>query len=396
MRTGLILMLAVLVLALPTPLVACLWDNDTIAMERERFPEAHEMIAGMFVRHAPVYYQWRIEDRQSTPIEQRTPADYDDIAVAYDKLGQSDDAIATIRAKMQRWPSEGRYESEANLGTFYIHAGDFEQGLIHIEKAIQINPEAHFGREVYQKLLVEYVLAVRAADGDDALPLRKDPGLAYSIGAEPEEPAEERPAYLSTFPAFVLYMRATPRSEQDAELGRAVQGVLGMMRFGNPDSPILLEALGDLMLAGSFEGDAKMLASRAYLKAYYETDDADASAAYRVLAERAVAEQEHVELARVEADLKQEIAQGEAFFAQIEADETAWAQAGKDLDAEFAAKYYQAPVLAVQEPVKRLAPWFGLNFGSIALVGVALLVGVLLVAGLIYLLRHGPAYRSAV
>lgn len=67
--------------------MACAWDHDTIAMERQRFPEAHELIVGYFLRHSDVYYHWRIKDRLKTPFENRTPAQYDDIAVAYDKLG---------------------------------------------------------------------------------------------------------------------------------------------------------------------------------------------------------------------------------------------------------------------------------------------------------------------
>lgn len=52
----------------------------------------------------------------------------------------------------------GRYETAANLGTFYLHAGIFKKVLAYIEKALKINPDAHFGREKYQKLLVEYII----------------------------------------------------------------------------------------------------------------------------------------------------------------------------------------------------------------------------------------------
>ncbi|XAL99878.1 hypothetical protein OT109_00535 [Phycisphaeraceae bacterium D3-23] len=348
MRTFLALILAGLMLATPDMLQACEWDYDTIAMERERFPEAHELIAGLFVRHSPAHYEWRIEDREQTPLAQRTPADYDDIAVSYDKLGRQDEAIATIRAKMERWPDEGRYESHANLGTFHIHAGELEAGLEHIEKAIEINPEAHFGREIYQKLLVEYVLMVRAGEGESTLPLRDQAVFGFEAWDQSDEDAQGRPSYAESFSLFVLHMQGTDRADRDVELARAVKGILGMMRFGNYDSPILLEALGDLMLAVGLGVDAKMLASRAYLKASYETEG-DASAAYRVLAEEALEMQRGVTLAQVEADLKKEIAQGDAFFAEIEADQRAWAAAGKDLDAEFAAKYYKAPALDVAQ-----------------------------------------------
>ena len=122
---------------------ACLWDYDTLRMEREMFPWAHELIVGYFVRHSDEYYQWRIKDR-GTKGGRKTPQDYDDIAVAYDKLGQQDKAIATIQEKMEKWPDQGTYESHANLGTFHIHNGQFKEGLVHIEKAIEINPMSLF------------------------------------------------------------------------------------------------------------------------------------------------------------------------------------------------------------------------------------------------------------
>ena len=62
----------------------------------------------------------------------------------------------------------GRYETAANLGTFYFHAGKLAEGLPHIDRALAINPDAHFGRERVQKRLVEYVVARNKAG---ALPL---------------------------------------------------------------------------------------------------------------------------------------------------------------------------------------------------------------------------------
>ena len=74
--------IAAISLIVPEPGFACLWDYDTLAMERQRFPEAHELIAGHFVRHSDAYYEWRISDRTAKPVDQRTPLDFDDIAVA--------------------------------------------------------------------------------------------------------------------------------------------------------------------------------------------------------------------------------------------------------------------------------------------------------------------------
>ncbi|REJ90127.1 MAG: hypothetical protein DWQ35_16985 [Planctomycetota bacterium] len=300
-------------------------------MERQRFPEAHELIAGHFVRHSDAYYEWRISDRTAKSVDQRTPLDFDDIAVAYDKLGQHDQAIETIRAKIARWPEERRYESEANLGTFHIHAGRFEEGLQHIDRAIELNPEAHFGREVYQKLLVEYVIESRRRD--DQLPL------------------DDEESYGGTgFTAFVLAAQEAKAEDRLAEIQAAAEGIMGMMRFGRHDSPILLEALGDLLLSDGFHEDSKMLAARAYLRASYEVDDSASSTAYRQKARRALEMQIGRKTSEIEADLKREMEQGDAFFGQIAADERAWIASGSDLDTEFADKYYEAPELKVAHP----------------------------------------------
>lgn len=327
MRTGMVLLLACALLV-PTPLLACAWDYDTLQMERQRFPYAQELIAGQFLRHSDAYYQWRIEDRSAKPAEDRTPADYDDLAVAYEKLGEHDRAIEIMQEKITRWSEEGRYESEANLGTFLIHAGRYEAGLEHIERAIEINPEAHFGREVYQQLLVEYVLERRAEGA--TLPL-----------------SESECTGKTSFDAFVLKRQNTRSKDRPAEIQKAIKGVLGMLRFGNYRSPILLEALGDLLMVSYWQKDAKMLAARAYLKAAYEAQDPAAKASYRQQAEEVLDRQVARNLEQVEAELKREIAQGEAFYAGIEADETAWAAAGENLDQRYGEKYYRQPELTV-------------------------------------------------
>ena len=320
----LVIAITLLSVLFPRPCLACLWDYETLSMERERFPEAYELIAGHFVRHSDAYYSWRIADRQSKPQDQRSPLDYDDIAVAYDKLGQHDKAAETIRAKMERWPDERRYESEANLGTFHIHAGRLEKGMIHIKKAIAINPNAHFGREIYQQLLVECLLEQKA--GGENLPKSDETGRR---GAG--------------FGEFVLEHRYN--DDKTAEIQAAVKGVLGMMRFGHYDSPILLKALGDLLTSEHRDTDAKMLGARAYLKASYSAPNQEAAAAYRKMAVQAIELQAGRELEELEAELKSEMAQARELADQIAADEQAWIAQGLDLDAEFAKKYFDAPNL---------------------------------------------------
>ncbi|QDT26729.1 Tetratricopeptide repeat protein [Gimesia panareensis] len=326
MRTGMVLML-ICVLLVPTPLLACLWDSNTIAREKQRFPVARELIAGHFLRHSEAYYQWRIERGSQTAREDRSPGDYDILAVAYEKLGQHDRAIELIQEKIKRWPREGRYESEANLGTFLIHAGRYTEGLTHIDRALEINPDGHFGREIYQKYLVEYVLA------------QQDRGYQFPL-------SQGEAAGEGGFAEYVLRRQQIGDENRLSALREAYKGVMGMMWFGNHRSPALLEALGDLLLAEQEDQYDRMLAARAYLSASYEVQDPAASREYRKKAQSALAAPIDFELSDVEADLKQEIEQAEQLFQQIAVDESKWLSAGLDLNQQFSETYADEPILA--------------------------------------------------
>ena len=376
MRLCTLLIVAACLVYAPTSALACIWDRDTLAMERARFPEVNELIAGYFARHSPVYYQWRLDQVLAIPADQRKPADYDDLAASYDKLGEPQRAVDTMLEKIKRFPDQGVYESQANLGTFYIHNGQLEKGLVHIDKAIAINPDAHFGREVYQKLLVEYVLQQRAAG--QTLPLdtsAERAGFAAFV-------TRHLPLNADSFGGDV--------SQNDQEIKRAIKGILGMMRFGNYDSPILLEALGDLLWTQHEDhSGVQRLASRAYLKASMEVEDAAAAEAYREKARNALRMQDGVGLAKIEADLTNEIAKGDSFFAQIEADEQAWVRAGKDLDAEFAGKYYDEPAFDSSVSLGDKLNTLSINDQiQVVLIGIAILIGAAFLAGGLFLWRR--------
>ena len=87
-------------LGLSSVAVACMWDYDTIRMERTRFPGTLELITGKFLRHSPEFYEWRIANRlKRLETDPTNVAWLDDLAVAYDKTGQHDQAIATAIAE---------------------------------------------------------------------------------------------------------------------------------------------------------------------------------------------------------------------------------------------------------------------------------------------------------
>jgi len=312
----------------------CLWDHDTLAQERHRFPSVLELITGRFPRHSSDYYRWRIADREGRlAAGEQTPPIYDDLAVAHSKLGNDARAIEIMAAKEALFP--GLYETEANLGTFHLHAGHLERGLEHIARAIEINPEAHFGREVYQEFLGRYLLARRGEQKSTPLPLQAEP---ISVLEHP---------HLGYWDC-VLRERNVSRAGHEEELQRALRGVTGMLRFGNHDSPILLEVLSDLLLADQAR-DAKRLAARALLRASYLVGEEDALArdAYRAKARAAIETQtpspglaQNISLEQVEETFAVELADSEQWWAELEARERYWIAQGDDVDGRFADIYY--------------------------------------------------------
>lgn len=319
-----------LVAVMATSVTACLWDYDTLEMERQRFPSALELITGKFLRHSQELYQWRIGDRTRRIEQSPKPVLFDDLASAYDKVGDHAQAIEIMLGKAKQYP--GLYETHANLGTFYVHSGQLEKGLVELEKAIAINPDAHFGRERFQIHLVKYILS-RSDQFPPPLPLKN------------EEAAER-----DDFAAFVLNAEGGLTSgKEQAVIKDAVKGVLGMMRFGHYDSPILLEALGDLLRHGELENSAN-LAARCYLKASFEVSSEESKEAYRKYAAHSLrwqtpgkGESRQIKLNEVEWQLKKEIKEADAWFAQIANDERNWIKQRVDVDHAFSEKYYQEP-----------------------------------------------------
>ncbi len=322
-------------------LLACIWDRDTLQMERSRFPSALELITGKFRRHSPEYYQWRIADRLAKLETDPTSLPLlDDLAVAYEKTGDTAKAIEIMERKEQLAP--GKYETAANLGTFFVHAGDLESGLKWIRRAIEINPDAHFGREVVQQHVVEFLID-RRVEFPPTLPLS-----SYS-------------------PNFVDFLRekmgTERRLEAEGELLRRINhGLLGMVRFGNSDSPVLLELLGDALNAGRWPEDSSRLATRCYLKASYQTRGTPAEAKYRQLAKDGLGVQKNATFSDLETRFGVELADAASWYTELRENELRWIAEGGDVDAKYDAEYYADPVsvTTIEWPswMKLLSPWY--------------------------------------
>lgn len=224
---------------------ACLWDSDTLRHEADGLPGVVEAVTGFFPVYPDAYYERRIEIARERLAENPDRLEsYDDIAVSLDRLSDSAGAIEAILPKLAVIERVGvaagdhLYRYHANLGTFYAHrwvrAGadgtdltDLESAREHIARAIEINPEAHFGREFVQLTAIEWLLDPEAGQ-ESARWYGKYPTMASKLltqdelnGIEIEMPNE------------------------------AVDGLIGLIVLGNGwESVDVMMALGVMMQQG--------------------------------------------------------------------------------------------------------------------------------------------------
>jgi len=313
-------LLIVAVACLVRPAGACLWDYDTLRDEQRGLPTVAAVLAGKFERHADFYYEQRVRRmREHLDAEPGDLNAVDNLAVALEKLGRLDEAVATLEPVVAEHPE--RYTALANLGTFRLHRwlrdrdrADLDAGIGLIRRAIEVNPDAHFGREKYQLMLAEHV-----RDGlDDPSVLERGSFVVPMLVDRPStRPADLRDA---------MAMKRDGRGDaDDAEVNDAITGVVGMIRFGTGTSPHLYRALGDLLAA---RGD-KHLSAWAYLRAiefgHPRADDVG-DEAEQVISTIG----DEPSLAHVRADLDAAIAEADAWVAAFRQHEDAILRRGDD------------------------------------------------------------------
>ncbi len=357
LRSTLTLVLVAPMLALPTLAHACYWDSDTLSMEKRRFPGVVELLHGRVLRRSKPLYTWRVTEYGKRLKANRDDlALYDQLAVALDKLGQHAEAIAVQKGALKKAPK--RYESHANLGTFYLHAGQLDEGIRHIEQAIAINPAAHFGREVVQLELARYLKANAAkgktlptlpvahdmygpdSDGADALVNKMLDGEAAVM----RETIEPKKPWLDRLPKAVGF--AAWLEKKNPKLltgGLAAKGLSGMLYFGNPDSPYLLEALADVLrYDAKMKSGSTQLAALAYLKAGVNLTDSYQRVSYYAKAGRALAGIRGATIQKYLDKLLAGMKRGAKAEAAVTVAEKRWIAKGKNPDVEFAKTYYKA------------------------------------------------------
>lgn len=242
---------------------ACLWDSDTLRAEAAGAPGMVETIVGRFDRYPPLYYEMRLE-RVTKVLEADSTnlAAYDDAGVACDRLGRYDEAVAWMAKK--RTALDGLLDSEekaeheyrylANLGTFHAHRWiangadrtdltDIQRARDLIDQAITLNPDAHFGRERYQLLALDWIL---------------QPPTVDPLSPSPSNILEADPALAGRGSNFIMgQLEGTAHAD-------ASEGMAGLVALGNAwHSFDVFFSLGDALQGG---GDSS-LATLAWLRA---------------------------------------------------------------------------------------------------------------------------------
>ncbi len=140
---------------------ACGWDWETYHAEARSLPCVFDALLGFWPKHTPEYHQVRIEAAdQALRWIPGWAEGLDAKGISLMKLGRLERAEAVMARRHDLAPEA--YPGHANLGTLYTFTGDFDRALAHIDRAMAIEPEAHFGREKYHRALVVFLRRVKA------------------------------------------------------------------------------------------------------------------------------------------------------------------------------------------------------------------------------------------
>jgi hypothetical protein len=233
--------IALALVVLGGPAAACLNDRDTSSQTVRRLPAVVDVIAGRFARNIPLYYEMRL-DRVASEIGSDPAALdlYDDAAVAADRLGRYDEAIGWMerkRARLEALPGHGAdlkeawYRYHANVGTHWVHRwikrgadrsrlDELRTARDHIAKAIEIKPNAHFGREKFQLQAIEWLIR-----GPELIP--------EPITTHP--PSRQLPLFIDTRWTGSLDPESTAEGPDEVVVSpvEAVEGLCGLIVLGN-------------------------------------------------------------------------------------------------------------------------------------------------------------------
>ena len=292
-----------------------------------RFAMVHDVVTERYARHGPAYYEERNRlTRRALAEEQERMGNVpspkffeltDDLAAGLDYLGRHAESIPLMRDKLKRQLDLGQkgmdlYSTYANLGTFIIlweiHEGladkhkaraGLEEGVQLIHQAIAINPRSHFGREIWQAVILEYLLymldkpeVVNEVDmvGNSMEGWPHEPRRSWGLSRSPNQShrnwdnscrqaqeylqkpeADQKEEDLKKFRLGITQL--LPQFPEQAQISHSkavpfdepTLGIVGMWRLGGGPNPFFAVALGEIMLRVGQNYVAWNAFERAYL-----------------------------------------------------------------------------------------------------------------------------------
>jgi len=157
-------------LLVPAAAGACPWDDETWAAEGDSLPCVLDVISGAYPQHTRQYFEARIaaadEALRWSPGWLEA---LDGKAVALIRLRRLEEARRVLEERARIDPDG--YVTHANLGTLYTFTGELDRALEHVDRAMAIDPNAHFGRERYHRMLVVFL---RDLGRDPAVATQRD------------------------------------------------------------------------------------------------------------------------------------------------------------------------------------------------------------------------------
>ena len=143
----------------PSSAEACGWDWETYHAEAKSLPCVHDALLGYWPKHDPAWHETRLAaaDQALRWVPGWTEG-LDAKGLSLLHLGRLEEAEAVARQRFAIAPDA--YASHANLGTVLTFTGDYAEALVHVDAAMAIEPEAHFGREKYHRALVGFLARV--------------------------------------------------------------------------------------------------------------------------------------------------------------------------------------------------------------------------------------------
>lgn len=227
MKKSLVILTSVIsLLGFTTQTLACMGSSySRTYAPRYDIPSTYDLAISKLPIHSSAYYQWIIQNNlEKIKNNQITLDDYDDLAVAYNKIGDKAKAIELLIPLVKENPN--RFSSVSNLGSIYLNVGDYENGLKYLKIANTLKPVDSYDREYAQEKVYSYVKS-------------RHKTIPYSFPIQDIESGKN-------FADFAL--KDIPVEKQNDEIIRLIFGIENMVRFGNHDAPVSMEVLGDLYL----------------------------------------------------------------------------------------------------------------------------------------------------